>query len=85
MEGKGYDLQTISSQTHITQAWSVTSQKDLRRKEKIQMKKKKVFNVFFFLIFYHIFSKITKYPLKIPEFFQFSKLSSKTPKIPENS
>ena len=39
---------------------------------------------FFFLIFY-IFSKIIKYPGKIREICQFSKLSWKIPKIPENS
>ena len=38
----------------------------------------------FFLIF-HIFSKIFKYPGKIPEICQFPKLSRKIPKIPENS
>ena len=38
----------------------------------------------FFLIFY-IFSKIFKYPGKIPEICQFPKLSRKIPKIPENS
>ena len=84
MEGKGYDLQTISFHTHVTQAWSVTLQKDLRWKEKIQMKKKK-FLMFFFPLIFYIFSKIIKYPLKIPEFFLFSKLSLKTPQIPENS
>ena len=84
VEGKGYDLQTISSQTHVTQAMECDFTNGLETNREDSDGEKKVSYGFFFLSFY-IFSKIIKYPEKIPEFFQFSKSSLKTPQIPERS
>ena len=57
MEGKGYDLQTISSQTHVTQAMECDFTNGLETKREDSDGEKKVSYGFFFLKFLYFSPK----------------------------